>query len=61
MTTYAKEYENYIISGFREESLSTLVPGSNAEKYISLVRRINDMEKLDKAGLDIVRINFNNS
>ena len=56
MTTYAKEYENYIISGFREESLSTLVPESNSEKYINLIRRINDMEKLDKAGLDSVRI-----
>jgi hypothetical protein len=56
MTTYAKEYENYIISGFREESLSTLVPGSNSEKYINLIRRINEMEKLDKAGLDSVSI-----
>ncbi len=58
MTTYAKEYENYIISGFREENLATLVPGSEAEKYINLVKRVNSMESLDKEGLQNVRILF---
>jgi hypothetical protein len=56
MTTYAKEYENYIISGFREENLSTLVPGSDAEKYINIFRKVNSMESLDKQGLENVRI-----
>ncbi len=58
MTTYAREYENYIISGFREESLATLVPGSEAEKYINLVKKVNLMENLDKEGLQNVRILF---
>lgn len=58
MTTYAKEYENYIISGFREENLATLVPGSEAEKYINLVKRVNSMDSLDKEGLQKVRILF---
>jgi hypothetical protein len=45
MTTFAKEYEQYIISGFREESLNTLTPGGEAEAYFNLARTISQIEK----------------
>ncbi len=44
MVTFAKEFENFIINDFREESLATLVPGSEADNYIKLIRRINNIE-----------------
>jgi hypothetical protein len=47
MSTFVKEFENYIISDFREETLATLVPGSESEYFIKLIRRINNMEKED--------------
>jgi hypothetical protein len=44
MSIYTKEYEQFIISDFREESLATLIPGSDAEKYLKIVRKINSID-----------------
>jgi hypothetical protein len=40
-TTFANEYEQFIISGYREESLSTLVPGSEPDEFLKILRKIN--------------------
>lgn len=56
MSIFAKEYEQYIISGFREESLSTLVPGSDADKYLKILRKINSAEEAMSTEVNIISI-----
>lgn len=47
MSAFSKEFEQYILSDFREECLSSLVPGGISEKYFNLCRRINNFENQD--------------
>lgn len=42
---FTNEYEQFIISGFREETLSTMIPGSDAEKYLKIVRKIANVSR----------------
>ena len=46
MSIYAKEFEQFIISGFREETLNSLVPGGQAARFLDIVRKINEVEKV---------------
>jgi hypothetical protein len=48
MVTFVKEFENYILSNNNEETLSTLVSGSQSEIYIQLINKLKEIDTLDK-------------
>lgn len=48
MVTFVKEFEQYILSDFKEESLISIVPGSQAEVYIQFVNAYKEMELTGK-------------
>ncbi len=57
MSIYSQEFENYIISGFRDETLNSLVPGSKQERFLYLVKKINNLEKVEDIKEVIISIN----
>jgi hypothetical protein len=56
MGTFAKEFEHYIISEFREESLVSLIPGGQPQQYLNLCKRLNDFQ--NQISEDVRRLNF---
>jgi len=56
MGTFAKEFEQYIISEFMEESLVSLIPGGQSEQYFNLCKRLNDFQNQNSE--DVRKLNF---
>lgn len=48
MVTFVKEFENYILSDKREESLISIIPGSEADIYLQISKALNEMEEKRK-------------
>ena len=40
MVSFVKEFESYILSENKEESLITIVPGSEAELYLQILNKL---------------------
>ena len=49
---YAKEYEDYLITG-KEDCLSTLIPGSLEEKYYHIIQKILKEKYTDKLKVEV--------
>ncbi len=45
MSTFVKEYENYILSDKREETLMSIIPGSEADIYLQLTKYLREYEE----------------
>ena len=45
MVTFVKEFENYILSENKEDSLSTIVPGSESDLYIQILNILKTISK----------------
>jgi hypothetical protein len=43
MVTFVKEFENYILSENKEDSLSTIVPGSEAQLYLQILNKLKSI------------------
>ncbi len=48
MVSYIKEFENYLLSDFSEESLSAFIPGSEQQLYLSILNQIKSISKSKK-------------
>ena len=40
MVSFAKEFESFILSDNKEDSLLTIVPGSEAELYLQILNKL---------------------
>ena len=48
MITFVKEFEQYLLSENRAESLNSLIPGSQSDLYIQLSEAIKQLTKESK-------------
>jgi len=48
MVSFVKEFENYILSDKREDSLMSIIPGSEADIYLQLVKALSELESKGK-------------
>jgi len=48
MVTFIKEFEQYLLSENRAETLQSLIPGSQAELYIQLTTLIKSLTELEE-------------
>jgi hypothetical protein len=48
MVTFVKEFEQYILNECRSESILSVIPGSEADVYLEILKKMHEMEKTGK-------------
>jgi hypothetical protein len=48
MTKYIKEFESFVISDKRPETLDSIIPNSEAEYYLKIISSLNSLKEDDE-------------
>ena len=53
MAKYVKEFETYIISDKRDETLRTIVPNTEADLYLKIIKQLNNLDHEKKFPIEV--------
>ena len=45
MVEYVKEFEQFILSENKEESIMTMIPGSIADQFLQITQKLNNISE----------------
>ncbi len=48
MTKYVKEFESFVISDKRPETLDSIIPNSEAEYFLKIISALNNLKEDDE-------------
>jgi hypothetical protein len=55
MVTFVKEFEQYVLSENKEESLLSIIPGSQADTYMQFISQIKSIEEKGKIPEEVIK------
>ena len=54
MAKFIKEYESFIISGKREETLQGIIPNTESDLYIKIINQLNNLDSNKEYPLEVL-------